>query len=138
LYEAVGASDRRRPGRYEHAITAVRVGLGDAAFEEAWAAARALPLMEAVSEAMNLKSNSASAPATLVADEHLPTESCGLTPRELDVLRLIVAGQRDQEIAGVLFLSRRTVQTHVTHLLTKLGVNTRAEAAALAVRRGLV
>lgn len=136
LYEAVGASGRPHPARYEHAVAAVRARLGNAAFDAAWAEGRALSLMEAVSEAMT--SNLASAPAASVADEHLSTESCGLTPRELDVLRLLVEGHRDHEIAGALFLSRRTIQTHVTHLFTKLGVNTRAEAAAFAVRRGLV
>ena len=61
-----------------------------------------------------------------------------LTPRELDIVRLLVAGRRDQEIADVLFLSRRTVQTHVTHIFAKLDANTRAEVAVYAVRRGLV
>jgi DNA-binding CsgD family transcriptional regulator len=56
----------------------------------------------------------------------------------LEVVRLIVAGHRDQEIADALFLSRRTVQTHVTHVFAKLGANTRAEVAAHAVRHGLV
>jgi DNA-binding NarL/FixJ family response regulator len=62
----------------------------------------------------------------------------GLTPRELDVLRLLVEGNSDREIAAALFIGARTVQTHVANLFTKLGVNARAEAAAVAVRRGLV
>ena len=136
LYEAVGASVRRHPARREDAVARVRARLGDEAFDAAWAAGRALSLTEAMSEAV--ESNGVSAPAVPVAEERLATESCGLTRRELDVLRLIVEGHRDQEIAAALFLSRRTVQTHVTHLFTKLGVNTRAEAAAFAVRRDLV
>jgi DNA-binding CsgD family transcriptional regulator len=64
--------------------------------------------------------------------------SFGLTARELDVLLLLVEGHSDRQIGEALFIGARTVQTHVAHLFAKLGVNTRAEAAAVAVRRGLV
>ncbi len=72
---------------------------------------------------------------------HLPcpaTAASGLTQRELDVLRLLVEGNSDREIAEALFIGARTVQTHVANLFAKLGVNARAEAAAVAVRRGIV
>jgi DNA-binding CsgD family transcriptional regulator len=62
----------------------------------------------------------------------------GLTPRERDVIRLIVEGHTDQQIADALFLSRRTVTSHVTAILAKLAVPSRSAAAAAAVRRGLV
>jgi predicted ATPase len=62
----------------------------------------------------------------------------GLSARELDVLRLIVSGKSDREIAEALFISPRTVTTHVSNIFNKLKVNTRAEAAALAVRTGVV
>jgi DNA-binding CsgD family transcriptional regulator len=61
----------------------------------------------------------------------------GLSERELDVLRLIVAGKSDREIADDLFISKRTVTTHVSNIFNKLGLNTRAEAAAFAVRHAL-
>jgi DNA-binding NarL/FixJ family response regulator len=54
------------------------------------------------------------------------------------VLRLLVEGRSDREIGEALFIGTRTVQTHVANLFAKLGVNARAEAAAVAVRRGLV
>ena len=60
-----------------------------------------------------------------------------LTPREREVLRLLVEGRSNPEIAAALFVSPRTAETHVTHILAKLGVTTRAEAAAHAVRDGL-
>jgi len=60
-----------------------------------------------------------------------------LTPRERDVLRLLVEGRSNPDIAEALFVSPRTAETHVTHILAKLGVTTRAEAAAHAVRVGL-
>ncbi len=58
----------------------------------------------------------------------------GLTARELDVLRLLVDGKTDREIADELFISRRTAATHVRHIYSKLGVSSRAEAAVWAVR----
>ncbi len=60
-----------------------------------------------------------------------------LTPREREVLRLLVEGRSNPEIAAALFVSPRTAETHVTHILAKLGVTSRAEAAAHAVRVGL-
>lgn len=61
-----------------------------------------------------------------------------LTPRELEVLGLIVRGQSNQEIADELFLSRDTVRNHVASILSKLGVHSKLQAAAVAVQRGLV
>jgi DNA-binding NarL/FixJ family response regulator len=57
-----------------------------------------------------------------------------LTPRELEVLELLVDGRTQTDIAGVLFISPRTVGKHVEHILAKLGVRSRAQAIALAVR----
>jgi DNA-binding CsgD family transcriptional regulator len=69
----------------------------------------------------------------------LPTERglAGLTPRELEVLRLLVDGRSNRQIAEQLFISGKTASVHVTNLLTKLGVHSRLEAAALARQLGL-
>jgi DNA-binding CsgD family transcriptional regulator len=61
----------------------------------------------------------------------------GLTPRELEVLRLLVEGRSNRQIAEQLFISGKTVSVHVTNLLAKLGVHSRLEAAAMARRFGL-
>jgi DNA-binding CsgD family transcriptional regulator len=61
----------------------------------------------------------------------------GLTRRELEVLRLLVAGRSNRQIAEQLFISGKTASVHVTNLLSKLGVHSRLEAAALARRLGL-
>jgi DNA-binding NarL/FixJ family response regulator len=58
----------------------------------------------------------------------------GLTRREREVLRLLVEGLRSDEIAGRLFISRKTVGTHIEHILRKLGVRSQAQAVALAYR----
>jgi len=60
------------------------------------------------------------------------------TERELAVLRLLADGKSNREIGEALGISDGTVKIHVTHLLAKLGVTSRAEAIATAVRRGLV
>jgi DNA-binding CsgD family transcriptional regulator len=59
------------------------------------------------------------------------------TQREVQVLRLIVEGRTNPEIAAELGLSRHTVKRHVDNLFAKLGVSSRAEAAAYALREGL-
>jgi DNA-binding NarL/FixJ family response regulator len=61
-----------------------------------------------------------------------------LTPRELDVLRLLGTGRANKEIAGELGISERTARTHVSNILGKLGLSSRTQAALWAVREGLV
>ncbi|MGQ4386715.1 response regulator transcription factor [Streptomyces sp. SAS_270] len=62
----------------------------------------------------------------------------GLSPRELEVLTRAARGQANQTIAQALFLSPRTVHSHIEHLLRKTGCASRAEATALAVRDGVL
>jgi DNA-binding CsgD family transcriptional regulator len=61
----------------------------------------------------------------------------GLTPREVEVLRLLVEGRSNRQIAEQLFISAKTASVHVTNILAKLGVHSRLEAAATARRLGL-
>ena len=61
-------------------------------------------------------------------------EIAALTAREREVLALMCAHLQDREIAERLFLSPRTVEGHVSHILSKLGVHTRREAVAMAAR----
>ena len=61
----------------------------------------------------------------------------GLTPREVEVLRLLVEGRSNRQIAERLFISGKTASVHVTNILAKLGVHSRLEAAATARRLGL-
>ncbi|MEV4364308.1 response regulator [Nonomuraea sp. NPDC004186] len=61
-----------------------------------------------------------------------------LSARELEVLQLIADGATNREVATRLFISEATVKSHVLHIYTKLGVNDRAAAVAVAFRRGLL
>jgi DNA-binding CsgD family transcriptional regulator len=74
----------------------------------------------------------------LGGQQRQPGAAPALTPRELEVLRLVAAGRSNGQIAEALFISRKTASVHVSNILAKLGVHTRTEAAAEAHRLGLV
>jgi DNA-binding CsgD family transcriptional regulator len=85
----------------------------------------------------------ASAIRTFVAAPPAPTPVAGqasvaLTPREMEVLRLIAAGRTSSEISADLTLSVRTVGRHITNIYAKIGARTRADATAYAIRHRLV
>ena len=69
---------------------------------------------------------------------HSPGDAHGLTPRELQVLRLVAAGETNKAIACKLFLSGKTVDRHVSNILAKLDVSSRTAATAFAYLRKLI
>jgi len=62
----------------------------------------------------------------------------GLSAREAEVLALLVRGLSNKHIAAALFISPRTVGSHIEHIYTKIGVSTRGSAAMYAMRHGIV
>jgi predicted ATPase/DNA-binding CsgD family transcriptional regulator len=117
----------------ERVLAATRSRLDPQVFTAAWAEGRALAQADAIAEARRV--------LTVPAAVRHPTTAAvspNLSPRELDVLRLLVAGHPDREIAAALRVSPRTVQSHVASLFAKFGVDSRVEVTAIAVRRGLV
>ncbi len=76
--------------------------------------------------------------AYLVREVRTPEKTVGLTERETEVLRLLVQGRSNKEIAQVLQIVEDTVKTHVKHILAKLGVQSRTQAVLYAIRLGLV
>jgi predicted ATPase/DNA-binding CsgD family transcriptional regulator len=101
---------------------AARRALGDARFAAAVAEGWRMSPEQAV--------DAAPAPAT--------GHPAGLTSREVEVLRLVAAGMTDAEVAGKLFLSRRTVNAHLRSIYRKLGVRSRSAATRYAVEHDLV
>jgi DNA-binding CsgD family transcriptional regulator/tetratricopeptide (TPR) repeat protein len=77
-------------------------------------------------------------PVETILPDRTPSGWTGLTRRELDVLQLLVERRTDREIADLLFLSPRTVGWHVTGILAKLGVESRRQAARVAMEQGII
>jgi DNA-binding NarL/FixJ family response regulator len=70
-------------------------------------------------------------------EEVLDGKRGALTPRELDVLRLLVDGLSNQEIAQHLYISQHTAANHVANIMNKIGVDSRTAAATWAVKQGI-
>ena len=97
-------------------------------------------LAEAIRAAYGGRPTIASAAARVLAQaaKQPPPLGSDLTPREREVLGLLVTGMTNKEIARALTLSAGTVRLHVSNILSKLGVSNRTEAVALALQNGLI
>lgn len=144
--EALAGIGLRYPGAYAR----WRQGEAVLALRHGKAAARA-PLRDAAETALELGAEPLRAAIAQVAERagleiSAPYASggkpsarrFGLTPREMEVLRLLVAGRTNRQIAGELFIGVKTAGTHVSSILGKLDVASRTEAASFAHRMGLV
>jgi DNA-binding CsgD family transcriptional regulator len=106
-----------------------------AVLAEAWHVAGSLPAQQLRQEIEALAARARitlPSPQPPVADGPEPGAGLGLTSRELDVLRLLAAGRTNRQIGAELFISPRTAGVHVSHILAKLGLASRGEAAAAA------
>jgi len=110
-------------------MDSVRAVLGQAAFDRAHAEADGWSMDDAVTAALAFDPGEGQPEQTGLVH--------GLSPRELDVLRLMANGLTNQQIADELFLSRRTVTSHVASILGKLDLSSRTAAAAFAIRGGI-
>jgi predicted ATPase/class 3 adenylate cyclase/DNA-binding CsgD family transcriptional regulator len=109
---------------YEGSVAALRDAMGEKEFESAWAEGAALSTEEAIAYAQRGH-----------GQRKRPTFGwASLTPTERDVVRLLSEGLANNDIATRLFVSRRTVQTHLTHVYTKLGLTTRVQLVQEAAR----
>jgi len=68
--------------------------------------------------------------------EHLGSDS--LSKREVEVLEKVAGGNRNSDIAGILFISEETVKGHIKHIMEKLNASDRTEAVAIGLRRGII
>ena len=104
---------------------ALRGRLGAATFDEAWASGEALPLEDAVAYALRGR-----------GPRQRPAAGWdSLTPTELKVVELVAEGLSNPQVAERLIMSPRTVSTHLSHVFAKLGVSSRGELAAAALKR---
>ncbi|MBV9720506.1 MAG: LuxR family transcriptional regulator, partial [Mycobacterium sp.] len=109
---------------YEDSVTTLRNAMEKADFDAAWAEGAALSTEEAIAYAQRGR-----------GQRKRPTSGwASLTPTELDVVRLVSEGLANNDIATRLFVSPRTVQTHLTHVYTKLGLTSRVQLAQEASR----
>jgi DNA-binding CsgD family transcriptional regulator len=110
----------------EARIAAVRDALGQNAFDAAWSEGAALSIKEAIAYALRGR-----------GERKRPSSGwASLTRAELDIVRLVAEGLGNKDIAARLFVSPRTVQAHLTHIYTKLGLTSRVQLAQEAARRG--
>jgi predicted ATPase/DNA-binding CsgD family transcriptional regulator len=114
----------------------LRTGLSEKTLMASWVAGRALSLDQAVNLAFaELAAAESGVEAAPVDRNSSPSRK--LTARELEVLRLLADGRSNRAIAGTLVLSERTVVHHVSHILAKIGAESRTAAVAFAHRHGL-
>jgi DNA-binding CsgD family transcriptional regulator len=110
---------------YEESVTRLRNAMDDAEFEAAWAEGAALSTDEAIAYAQRGR-----------GERKRPSSGwASLTPAELDVVRLVSEGLGNKDIAARLFVSPRTVQSHLTRVYTKVGLSSRVQLAQEATRR---
>ncbi len=115
---------------YSTALAQARARLDTRAFDVAWSAGRALTIDQAIEMVARAQSSMASA-------SNAPSTS-PLTPREREVAVLIARGYANKEIAEALVVSVRTAEAHVTNVLNKVGLRSRAQIAAWVVEQGLL
>jgi DNA-binding CsgD family transcriptional regulator len=109
---------------YQSSVAGLRDALGDQDFQSAWAEGAALSTEEAIAYAQRGR-----------GQRKRPTSGwASLAAAERDVVRLVSEGLANNDIATRLFVSPRTVQTHLTHVYTKLGLSSRVQLAQEAAR----
>ncbi len=124
---------------YERTKALVRATLGGRDFLTAWTEGRSLTPQQALAVQEQALLQAPTPPRPAVTPPPSPSiASAGLTARELEVLRLLVQGQTDAQIAEQLVISPRTVNRHTTSIYSKLGVSSRAAAVRTAFERHLL
>ena len=111
-------------GDHQELVAKLRSAMGESDFDTAWAEGAALSTDEAIAYAQRGR-----------GERKRPSSGWGsLTPTELDVVRLVAEGIPNKDIATRLFVSPRTVQSHLRHVYNKLGLTSRVQLAQEAAR----
>lgn len=106
--------------QHERSESLILRGIGHRSFDAAYALGRAMTIDEGIAFAVDDKP-----PPKLVPAKTAPDTA--LTPRQLEIARLIADDLTNRQIADRLFLSERTVETHITNVLNRLGLNSRIQ-----------
>jgi len=141
LFEAVGG--QHEPGEAalrEPYLAMARSQLDQMAWQAPWEEGRGMSMEQAIEYALSEEEPSAVPPSSttgLSSPSSAPEHPAGLTSREVEVLGLVAAGMTSARIAKELFVSPRTVETHITSIYHKLGVTSRAGATRFALEHNL-
>jgi DNA-binding NarL/FixJ family response regulator len=107
--------------QHERSVSIILQGIGQKALDAAYARGRAMTIDEGVAVAVQDKQ-----PPTPAPEVRTEPDS-GLTRRQLEIARLVADDLTNRQIAARLFLSERTVETHITNILNKLGLSSRVQ-----------
>jgi predicted ATPase/DNA-binding CsgD family transcriptional regulator/transcriptional regulator with XRE-family HTH domain len=133
--ELGAAAYRSEAERLEAGLARARAVLGTTGSERAWAEGSRARLEAAIAEALVAGAQAVGSEPSRAAEGRRPG---GVTEREAEVLRLLVEGKTNQEIAAALVISDKTVKRHLDNIFARLGVSSRTAAATVALRTGLV
>ena len=143
LREAIGLSPKpfgEARYDYEGYLATVQGGLPEPDFDAAWLEGRTMSPEQAIEYALSAEKPSATQPSSATTQPSAafaPEHPAGLTSREVEVLGLVASGMTSARIAKELFLSPRTVETHLSSIYHKLGVSSRSAATRFALEHNL-
>lgn len=123
---------------YNQALDLARAQLNAGSLDAAWEEGRALTMEQAIAYALEMPVTPEIQVPQLETRQATKKIFYGLTARERQVAERVAQGESNREIAGALVVSERTVETHVTNILNKLGFTSRAEIRKWAIEKGLV
>jgi DNA-binding NarL/FixJ family response regulator len=141
LREAIGAPiPPVYRGAYERAVRAARAQCGEKAFAAAWTQGRTMPLEHilATQRPVTMLPPIPAEPVTAPPVAKASTYPDELTPREVEVLRLVAQGLTDAQVAETLVISPRTVNSHLKAIYGKIGVSSRSAATRYALEHTLI
>jgi DNA-binding CsgD family transcriptional regulator/tetratricopeptide (TPR) repeat protein len=124
---------------YDRFVAAARSQIEEKAWERALQEGRAMTMQAAIEYALSVEEPSTSTPISTKKQSYTsaPEHRAGLTPREIEVLKLVAEGLTNAQIAERLFLSPRTVHSHLNSIYQKLGVSSRSAATRFAIEHDL-
>ena len=127
---------------YKRTVDSLRSRLGEKAFTAAWAEGRKMTLEQILATPDELETPERVTLASSSPNIDRPppgaSDANNLTPRELEVLRLVAQGLKDAQISEKLVISHRTVNAHITSIYRKINVSSRSAATRYAIDRKLV